>query len=112
MNNMAYFFRDVNNYQELEQKTNHFAMLGARKQRFQIIDIIDLEKEEFKDFQNAFIKTWDFIKKNSHKLNMSLNAEYKCLLIKNNDYNYGFLVNADGYYYPRIIAFMRLGENV
>lgn len=108
----AYFFRNIQNYEELIEKTKIATNNKAKQQKFDVIEKIILTNEEFIDFQNSFNKTKDFIKRYTSKLVMNNKAEYLCLLVVSKNYKYGFLVNSSGYSYARMIAIINLGENL
>lgn len=106
----AYFFRNVTSMKQLDKKTDIAKNTNARMQSYIIIDKICLTKNEFNNFSNNFIKTYDFINNNSYKLTINNKSEYICLLVFTRSCNFGFLVNSSGYSYARTIAKIKLGE--
>lgn len=107
----AYFFRNVDNIQELERKTFIAKVEKARMQKFRILEKIYMERKDYLKFQKSFAKTQAFIKDISYKLIMNSNAEYICILVISKEFKYGILVNSSGYSYARTVAMIELGED-
>ncbi|MDP4118870.1 MAG: hypothetical protein Q8873_06745 [Bacillota bacterium] len=110
MTNSAYFFRDINNFDELNEKTKKALSDGSRRQKFKIIVEKTLSNDDFLEFQKSFIRTKEFIKLNTYKLTMNNDAEYLCILVKTEQIDYGILVNSAGYTYAKNVAIIWLGE--
>lgn len=108
MDDRAYFFRDVIDFNDLETKTIKAFNNNKVKQRFNVVEKILLTENEFKDFISSFRKTRYFIKQYSTKLTMNNEAEYSCLLMMCDKYNYGILINSSGYSYARLVAIINL----
>lgn len=111
MTGMAYFFRNVENFNELKQKTALAMVEKTKMQRFRVLDRVYMETKDFLDFQKSFKQTYTFIKNNTYKLTMSSNAEYLCVLVESKDFSYGILVSSSGYSYARTVAMIELGDN-
>ena len=104
MTNKAYFFRDVKNIEELENETVNAVKNLDRAQKYHIIKNIKLNSDEFNDFVNNFIKTYDFVTPHRIHLDMNSNYEYVCLCVTTNDKPFDILVNTSGYSYARTVA--------
>lgn len=108
---MAYFFRNVNNIDELNKKTFIAKIENDRMQKFRIVGRVSMKEKDFIEFQKSFINTYSFIKDITYKLTMNSNAEYLCILVVSKKFNYGLLVNSSGYSYARTVAIIELGED-
>lgn len=106
----AYFFRNIDNYLQLREKTIQSIYLKKVAQPFKIIRYIRLSNMDYLEFKNDFKKTYSFISDISYKLNMNNNYEYVCILVYSEFSEIGYLVNSCGYSYPRNIAEIKLGE--
>lgn len=111
MKGMAYFFRNVNSIDELKKKTSIAMADKARMQKYRVLEKVCLSEKEYLAFQKSFIKTHTFLNNITYKLTMSSNAEYLCVLVLANEFEYGILVNSSGYSYARTIAIIELGED-
>lgn len=107
----AYFFRNVDNIDELIKVTKIAKMENVKMQRFRILEKVWLDKNDYLNFQKSFRKTHAFIKKITYKLTMSTDAEYLCVLVVSEEFKYGILVNSSGYSYARTIAMVEIGED-
>lgn len=110
MPGLAYFFRNVDDIDELNKKTLIAKVDNDEMQKFRIVEKISLEESDFMIFQKSLMKTYIFIKDITYKLTMNSNAEYLCALVISEKFDYGILVNSSGYSYPRTVAILKLGE--
>jgi hypothetical protein len=110
MTGMAYFFRNVNNVDELNKKTFIAKAEKSKMQKFRIIEKVYMKEKEYMMFQKSFTNTHTFIKEITYKLTMNSNAEYLCALVVSKEFDYGILVSSSGYSYARTVAIIELGD--
>lgn len=107
MNNKAYFFRDVLDYDSLLVKTKEAEARNYACQKFKVVDTINLEDEEFEVFKSRIFQPCGFLKDVTARLNFSPEGEYLCLAITNENSNAIILVCSFQYPYPRFVATVR-----
>lgn len=108
--NEAYFFKNLNNLEELKKKTNS-AMVGQlKKQKYIVLQNNVMSQSEFNAFCQSFRSTQNCIKNISYRLTMTQKYEYICISITSNESDFSILVNSSGYSYARIIAMVKKGK--
>lgn len=115
MNNRAYFFGDVKNFDLLVQKTKNAEKMQYIRQKYKVIDKIILADKEYELFKENILQSWDFLKDITVELNFSEEGEYLCLAVTNEHSNAIILVCSFQYSYPKFIAVVRrdsYGEKV
>jgi len=100
----AYFFWDVVNIQELQEKTYESLKKGKRNSKFCILESINLPSEEFYNFTRNFMKEYRFITPYRDLLHMNKFYEYVCLSVTSSESDVLILVNSSGYSNARNVA--------
>lgn len=80
--------------------------LDPRKKgyNYKIENIVTLEPKLFEEFLADPQKDYDFIKDNSERMYTDKNGIWHCILITAEGYNFGILVQSEGYSYARYAA--------
>lgn len=104
MGNKAYFFREVKDITELLEKTKNAVDKNILPQKYTSIATIDLDKQDFEQFSQKFIQTFEFLTPYRERLTMNTDAQYVCVTVRSENTKYEILVNASGYSYARIVA--------
>ena len=95
----TYFFRDLDNLEILEIKTNKKIKNSKIKNKYSIIDTVKLDEEEFKKFCSEFKHNYKFLYKYIEKMRIDKNGIWNCVAIECK--NKKILVQNNGYSYPR-----------
>lgn len=104
MKNRAYFFCDVDDFDSLLVKTKEAEKRKYACQKFKVVDTIVLGDEEFETFKSRICQPCRFLKNITAKLNFSIEGEYLCLAITNENSNAIILVCSFQYPYPKFVA--------
>ena len=99
MINKTYFFRDLENLHILEMKTKEKNDEKKIKNKYEIIEKIKLEDDEFKEFCNNFKHNYKFLYKYIELMKVDSNGVWKCVQVQNEEKK--ILVQSNGYSYPR-----------
>ena len=67
-----------------------------------------LDNKSFQEFSNLTLRDYDFIEENKELMYFDGLGIVHCILVKCNDFDYGFLVNSSGYSYGRYVAYIPL----
>lgn len=72
-----------------------------------IVKVINLSREEFETFMKAPLDFYDFVKNNIKVMyfNRVTNKE-QCIAITTDEYDFGFLIQSEGYHYARYTAYI------
>lgn len=104
MNNYAYFFRNLNDVVELNERTMLALREGHRQSKYSIIERVKLTNEEFTSFTKNFRTTQNFIIPFRYRLDINPNYEYGCIAIGSDNSDFEVLVCSWGHSYARTIA--------
>jgi hypothetical protein len=97
-----YFFRNLNNYDELLTKTkNAIEKKSLNIKKTNIVSTIYLDKNNFVEFLGDFRRNQKFIYENIPNMKI-INSIWNCIEVKCD--NNSVLVMSDGYQYPRFVA--------
>ena len=107
--NEAYFFKNINNVEELIAKTQYATINQFKKQKYIILQNRILSHGEFSGFCQSFRSTMKCIRDISYKLTMTDKYEYICVSITSDESDFSILVNSSGYSYARIVAIVMKG---
>ena len=107
MDNMAYFFCDVDNFEQLEDKTWSAQQMNFKRQKYKVIDTAILNDEQFERFKKNICQPMDFLQKITSKLCFSEECEYICLAVINKHSDAIILVCSFQYSYPKFVAVVR-----
>lgn len=111
MSDTAYFFCDMDSYEQLQEKTRKAQQMNYRPQRYKILDTIILEDVQFEDFKNNIGKSEDFLQSVTSKLVFSEECEYICLAVTSKCSDVVILVCSFQYSYPKFVATVRRDNN-
>lgn len=95
----TYFFRNLEDIKSLEIKTEEKIKNKRAKNKYQIIDTIELEEKEFQKFCLNFKHNYKFLYKYIEEMKVDKDGIWKCVEIESN--NKKILVQNNGYSYPR-----------
>ncbi len=95
----TYFFRNLENLNDLETKTNRKVANNQIKSKYSIIHTIDLNQEEFKMFCLNFKHNYKFLYEYIEEMRIDKDGIWNCVVIKNGEKR--ILVQNNGYSYPR-----------
>ena len=104
-----FFFRNIENYDELVNKDKMKRRISNNSQEYKIIDIILINEDEYKQFLKCFNRNWSFLHKYIDEMKIRNNI-WQCILIKSKEED-GILIMSDGYQYPRFTALF-FDENI
>lgn len=107
MNNMAYFFCDVDNFEQLQNKTWNAQQMNYKRQKYKVIDTAILNDEQFERFKRNIGRPVDFLRNITSKLYFSEECEYICLAVTNEHSDAIILVCSFQYSYPKFVAVVR-----
>lgn len=107
MNNKAYFFCDINDFDSLVMKTREALSKKYVCQKYRVIDTINLADKEFMIFKNSICKPQLFLGKITSQLTFSKDGEYLCLAVTNEHSDAIILVCSFQYPYPKFVAVVR-----
>lgn len=107
MNNTAYFFCDVDNYEKLQDKTWNAQQMRYKSQKYKVIDTVILNDEQFDKFKKNICQPVDFLQNVTSKLRFSEECEYICLAVTNEHSDAIILVCSFQYSYPKFVAVVR-----
>ncbi len=107
MDNTAYFFCDIDNYEMLLNKTENAQRMNYRRQKYRIIKTVILNDEHFEKFKNDICEEKEFLQNSTAKLKLSEKGEYICLAVANKHSDTIFLVCTFQYSYPKFVAIVR-----
>lgn len=77
--------------------------------KFVIEKVIELTEAEFARFISSPLSNYDFIADNIDLMYFDGNETYHCILVKANGYDYGILIESEGFSYARYTAYIHLG---
>lgn len=98
----SYFFRNLNNYQELVEKTKRALQRSSKNKRpTYIICQIELSYEEFTVIALNFKKSCDIMVQYRNAMKIK-DGIWRCIELKTSGRS--ILVMADGYPYPKFVA--------
>lgn len=98
----SYFFRNVNNYQELLKKTKKAQeRLSKNKRKVVVLCRINLSHDDFTKITSNLKAKCDIVIK-YNKLMKIKNGVWNCIEIYSDEM--GIIVMSDGYPYPRFVA--------
>ncbi|MGN1193466.1 MAG: hypothetical protein ACI4S0_12435 [Dorea sp.] len=63
MNNTAYFFCDVDNFEQLQDKTWNAQQMNYKRQKYKVIDTAILNDEQFEKFKKTLTNQWIFFER-------------------------------------------------
>ena len=115
MNNKAYFFCDVDDFEQLQKKTWNAQYMNYKRQKFKVIETTILNDVRFEEFKRNIGKPADFLRNITSKLYFSEECEYICLAVMNKHSDAMILVCSFQYLYPKFVAVVRrknYGENI
>lgn len=80
--------------------------LDPRKKgsNFKIENIVTLEPKFFEEFLSDPLDDYDFIKDNIERMYTDKDGIWHCILVTAEGYNFGILVQSEGYSYARYAA--------
>ncbi len=107
MNNTAYFFCDVDNFEQLQDKTWNAQQMNYKRQKYKVIDTAILNDEQFERFKKSICQPVDFLQNVTSKLYFSDECEYICLAVTNKHSDAIILVCSFQYSYPKFVAVVR-----
>lgn len=107
MNNTAYFFCDVDNFEQLQDKTRNAQQMNYKRQKYKVIDTAILSDEQFERFKKSICQPAVFLQEVTSKLYFSEECEYICLAVTNEHSNAIILVCSFQYSYPKFVAVVR-----
>ena len=107
MNNTAYFFCDVDNFEQLQDKTWNAQQRNYKRQKYKVIDTAILKDEQFDRFKKNICQPVDFLQNVTSKLCFSEESEYICLAVTNEHSDAIILVCSFQYSYPKFVAVVR-----
>lgn len=95
----TYFFRDLENLQNLERKTNIKIINRKIKSKYSVIKTIKLNEKEFKEFSANFKHNYKFLYEYIEQMRIDKDGIWNCIEIEGKDKK--ILVQNNGYSYPR-----------
>lgn len=95
----TYFFRDLENLESLEIKTNKKVANNHIKNKYYIIDTIKLTEKEFERFCSEFKHNYRFLYEYIEQMGIDKDGVWNCIEIEYKDKK--ILVQNNGYSYPR-----------
>lgn len=98
----ALFGRKVLNLKELKEITKDAKKNGAKGTAYEVTKEIELNDEEFREFEKDFCKDQPWITKDDGGYNEK--EEIRCIRVKNVKTKKCILVDSEGYTYPRYTA--------
>lgn len=107
MNGKAYFFCDVEDFTQLEDKTFYAQQKNFERQKYKVIDTISLNDDHFAQFKREICQPVNFLQDITSKLLFSENCEYLCLAVTNEHSDATILVCSFQYSYPKFVAVVR-----
>lgn len=107
MDDKAYFFYEIDNYEILLEKTLHAEWMKYKPQRYKIIDTVVLNNKYFEKFKNNMCKPVDFLQNITNKLEISEKGEYICVAVTDEHSDAIILVCSLQYSYPKFVAVVR-----
>lgn len=107
MDDKAYFFYEIDNYEILLEKTLHAERMQYKPQRYKIIDTVALNSKSFEKFKNNMCKPINFLKNITNKLEISEKGEYMCVAVTSEHNDAIILVCSLQYSYPKFVAVVR-----
>lgn len=107
MNNTAYFFSDVDNFEQLQEITRNAHQMNYKRQKYKIIDTAILNDEQFDRFKKNICQPVGFLQNVTSKLCFSEECEYICLAVTNEHSDAIILVCSFQYSYPKFVAVVR-----
>ncbi len=107
MNNKAYFFCDVDNFEHLQDKTWNAQQMNYKRQKYKVIDTAILNDQQFEMFKKNICQPADFLQNVTSKLCFSEEGEYICLAVTNEHSDAIILVCSFQYPYPKFVAVVR-----
>lgn len=107
MNNRAYFFGDVDNFEQLQDKTSNAQQMNYKRQKYKVIDTVILNDEQFDKFKKNICQPMDFLQNITSKLCFSEEWEYICVAVTNEHSDVIILVCSFQYSYPKFVAIVR-----
>lgn len=110
MSNMAYFFCDVDDFEQLKNKTLNAQQMKYKRQKYKILDTAILSDKQFKEFKKNIRKPMDFLKNITSELCFSDQCEYICLAVTNKHSDAIILVCSFQYSYPKFVAVVRRND--
>ena len=110
MSNMAYFFCDVDDFEQLKNKTLNAQQMKYKRQKYRILDTAILSDKQFKKFKKNIRKPMDFLKNITSELCFSDQCEYICLAVTNKHSDAIILVCSFQYSYPKFVAVVRRND--
>lgn len=102
----AIFIRKAGNIDNLEHNRRQ-SILDKEGKNVVVEKEIILSNEEFAEFEEDLFEDRQFIEYNKELMFIDKNGVWHCIMVKSNNMacNYGILVEAEGYNYPRYAAF-------
>lgn len=100
--NSAFFFKNVNNLEELKKRTNIKEKSSTNLQNYVIINTVVLSKKDYILLCRNFKINYSFLFKFSSKMKITDDI-WNCILVTS-DNNTGVLVMNNGYSYPAFTA--------
>lgn len=95
----TYFFRDLENLESLEIKTNKKIENNCVKSKYYIMDTVKLDEIEFEKFCSEFKHNYKFLYNYIEQMKIDKDGIWNCVEIKCK--NKSILVQNNGYSYPR-----------
>ena len=98
----AFFFNNVNNIDELIEKTHNKEKISINRQPFSILSTIKLNRDEYLKFTMSFKTNYSYLIPYIATMRI-VNDIWHCILITMDDKD-GVLVMNNGYLYPKFTA--------
>lgn len=98
----ALFVRKVSNLEQLKSITEEVIKLGYEGSGYEVIREKELNKEEFEEFSKNFLKDQTWINETDGGPNER--GQERCVRVFCKEKEKAFLVNSEGYLYPRYVA--------
>lgn len=103
----GYFARKASNLDDLKEQQAVLKDGNYGGYPYTIEKVIELSKEDYKDFTQDFFEPRDFIKENIELMYVDREGLWHCILVKAVTGKDGVLIEAEGYDYARYTCYIQ-----
>lgn len=98
------FFRKINKIEDLIEQAKSAYRDNTQGNPYKILEIVELEKQEYKHFSENLLEDRDFIKQNTANSIVDFEGNWHCILVRERGKENAILVHSSGYNYARYTA--------